>query len=228
MTIFRFALMRGLRKKSTLAALCAVPLAMVFIRPLWMPENGMGFPLYGMIIMFAAFSLVRLIMTDRVTGTVVRIFAAPVTTLQYLSQSLFAFWLMLGVQTVGMVAIGAALYQWGFGMSIRLVLCYTVFALASIAFSLAWNSLFRSKVMSDAVFSLVISLTALLGGIFIPITMLPDTLRKIGMLFPTYWLSNALLLIQGQGSSGDYWLSIMIMLLFSAAFLLYGSKRRLE
>lgn len=228
MTIFRFALIRSLRKKSTLITLSGVPLAMIFIRPLWTPENGTGFLFYGMVILFAAFSLVRLIMTDRTTGTVVRIFAAPVTTFQYLSHSLLAFWLMISVQTAAMVAVGAVLYRWEGGIAARLMLSYIVFAATSIAFSLAWNSLFRSKVMSDAVFSIVISFMALLGGIFIPISMLPDLMRKIGMLFPTYWFSNSLLLIQGQGSDGEYWRSILIMLLFSTAFLLYGSKRRFE
>ncbi len=228
MTIFRFALIRSLRKKSTVAALCVTPLAMVFIPPLWALENGMGFSLYGMVLMFTAFSLVRFIMDDRMTGTVVRIFAAPVTTFRYLSQNLLAFWLMIGVQTAVMVVAGAVLYRWGIEMAVQLILCYILFSATAIAFSLAWNSMFRSKVMSDAVFSIVISFMALLGGIFIPLSMLPDILRKIGMLFPTYWLSNALLLIQGQGTNREYWFSVLIMLLFSAAFLLYGSKRRLE
>lgn len=228
MTIFRFALIRSLRKKSIVAVLCATPLAMIFMSPLWALENGIGFSLYGMIIMFVAFSLVRFIMTDRVTGTVVRIFAAPVTTFQYLSQNLLAFWLMIGVPTVVMITTGTVLYGWGIEMAVRLILCYIIFSAAAIAFSLAWNSMFRSKVMSDAVFSIVISFMALLGGIFIPLSLLPDILRKVGMLFPTYWLSNALLLVQGQGKDGKYWTSILVMLLFSAAFLLYGSKRRLE
>lgn len=228
MTIFRFALIRSLRQKSLLAVMCVTPLAMIFIRPLWEANDAMGLLFYGMILMIAAFSLVRLIMDDRVTGTVVRIFAAPVTTAQYLSQNLLAFWLIISVQTVVLVSIGSALYSWGIEMSARLILCYIVFSATAIAFSLAWNSLFRSKIMSDSIFTILVSFMALLGGIFIPLPMLPDILRKIGMLFPTYWLSNAILLIQGQGTKGEYWLSILIMLLFSAAFLLYGSKRRLE
>ena len=35
MTIFQFALIRSLRKRSMLAELCAVPLEMIFLRPLW-------------------------------------------------------------------------------------------------------------------------------------------------------------------------------------------------
>lgn len=228
MTIFQFTLLRSLRHKSTLAVMYAAPLALIFISPLWAEPEATGFALYGMVLMLGAFSMVRLTMEDRVTGTVVRIFVAPVTTAQYLSQTLLAFCLLISLQTVVMVAIGAALYGWGIEMTARLILCYIIFSVTAIAFSLAWSSMFRSKVLSDAVFSILASFMAILGGIFIPLSLLPDMLRKIGMLFPTYWLSNALLWVQNQGSNREYWLSILILLLFSAAFLLYGSKRRLE
>lgn len=228
MTIFLFALKRSLQKKSMLVALCLIPFVMILIRPLWVSENPSGFSFFGMLILFAAFSLVRIIMTDRVTGVSIRIFAAPVTNLQYMTQNLLAFSSLLSTQIVVLITIGAIIHSWETGMALSLIFCYIVFAVASISFSLAWHGLFRSKVMSDAVFSIVISFMALLGGIFIPISMLPDSLRRIGMLFPVYWLSESLLFILGQGTSSDYWLAIFIMLLFSAAFLLYGSKRRLE
>lgn len=227
MTIFQFALIRSLRKKSTLVALFIVPLIMVFIRPLWVLETGTGFLFYGLILLFAAFSLVRLIMTDRVTGTAVRIFAAPITTRQYLSQNLLAFWMITSIQTVVLVVIGAVLYKWEIEMAVWLFLSYSIFSATCIVFSMAWNSLFRSKIMSDAVFSIVISFMGMLGGIFIPLPMLPEVLRKIGMLFPTYWFTNSLLALQ-EGIMGEYWLSIFIMVLFSIVFLLYGSKRRFE
>lgn len=228
MTIFRFALLRSLRQKATLALLCITPLAMIFIEQLWSPDNGMGFLFYGLVVMFAAFSLVRLTMTDRVSGTIVRILAAPVTTVRYLSQNLLAFWLILNVPTLLMIGVGSVGYGWSPERTARLLLCYLVFSAAAITLSLAWNSMFRSKIMADTIFSVVVSFMALLGGIFIPLSMLPDILRKIGMATPLYWFTNAILRLQGQEEADGYWISIIIMLLFSVAFLLYGSKRRLE
>lgn len=228
MTIFRFALIRSLRKRMTLIALCAVPLAMILIRPLWISENGFGFSFYGIAILYAAFLLVRSIMTDRISGTVVRIFAAPVTAFQYLLQNLLGFLLLLTLQIVLVTSLGAVLYGWGVAAAGQFMLGYILFAATSVAFSLAWNSLFRSKEMSDGVFSVVVSVMALLGGVFIPISMLPDFLQKMGMLFPTYWLSNALLAVQNGYMGQEFWLSVVMLLLFTVAFLLFGSKRRLE
>ena len=228
MTIFRFALLRSMRQKVTLGLLCIAPLAMIFIEQLWSPEYGTGFLFYGLVVMFAAFSLVRLTMTDRVSGTIVRIFAAPVTTIQYLAQNLLAFWLILNVPTLLMIGIGSIRYGWEGNRTALLLLCYLVFNAAAITLSLAWNAMFHSKVMADTIFSVVVSFMALLGGVFIPLPMLPDFLQKIGMATPLYWFSNAITRIQGQEAAEGYWSSILIMLLFSAAFLLFGGKRRLE
>lgn len=228
MTFFCFALLRSLRKKNTMVLSTVLPLILIFIRPIWQSDEIDGFALYGMFLLFAAFSHVRQIMNDRVTGTAVRIFAAPITTFQYLSQSLLAFWLILSLQSLAFILIGAFLYNWSVLTGLRLIISYTIFSAAGISFSLAWNSLFRSKVMSDAVFSIVVSFMALLGGIFMPIEILPDPLRYVGMLFPTYWLSNSLSRIDEATNNGTYWVSILILLLFSTIFLLFGSKRRLE
>jgi len=228
MTIFTFTFLRCLRKKSTFFVLFFVPLIMIFVRPLWVADDGMGFLFYGVLILLAAFSWVRFIMVDRINTTIVRIFAAPVTTFRYLAESIMAFWAVIGIPTFVIVVLGYAMYGWEIKTMLMLFLLYNIFIANSIAFTLAWNTLFRSKVMSDAVFSLVVSFMAMLGGIFIPLSIMPDYLRRIGMLFPTYWFSNALSAIQGQSPSGTFWYSIIILLLFSLAFLLLGSKRRLE
>jgi ABC-2 type transport system permease protein len=227
-TIFRFALIRGLRRRLTLLVLGVIPLGMIFIRPLWTSQYSSGLNLYGLVVLYTAFLLVRSIMTDRITKTVVRIFAAPVTTFQYLSQNLLAYLLLLAVQILVIVGLGAMMYGWDFPLTGKAILGYIVFGGTSIGFSLAWNSLFRGKEISGSVFFVVSSFMALLGGITVPLTILPELIKKIGMLFPPYWLASALFAIQEKGGGSDYWLSIAVLMLFTAAFLIFGSKRRLE
>lgn len=227
MTIFHYALIRSLRRRSTMAALMIIPFIMIFIRPLWQERESIGYTFYPMLILFTSFSMVRLIMTDKVTGTVMRIFVAPVTTLKYLSQNLSAFCSLISLQVLLVIGTGILLYQWDIYLAVRLVICYIIFTITSVALSLAWYSLFRNKEISDAIFSIVVSFMALLGGIFIPITLIPEILRKIGMLLPTYWLSNGINQTLYNGKAYDYWISIIILCLFTTAFLLFGSKRRL-
>lgn len=228
MTIFHFALLRSLRRKSTLLILVILPTAMILIPPLWTTGNAAGLSLFGMTILFGAFMLVRSIMTDRETRTIVRIFAAPVTTFQYLFQNLLGYLLILMVQILLFVSVGSLLYQWEAPLAGTLVLGYGFFAAASVGLSLAWNCLFTSKMISEVVFYITISAMAILGGVYIPISMLPDMLQKIGMLFPLYWLSGILTEATGTRTPFGIWSSVAMLALFTAAFLIFGSKRRME
>ena len=228
MTIFKFVIVRSLRRKSMLISMCALPIAMAFMSPMWDLETGGGLGVYGMMIMFCAFSLSQFIMNDRVNGTAVRIFSAPITTFQYLSQNLLAFWVMLSVQITLVLGLVSFLHDWDTLMSAYIIFAYIIFTTSCISFSLAWNSIFRSKLMSTSVFSVIIGFMGLLGGVFVPIEELPNMLRIIGMLFPTYWLSSSLNIILTQEMTVQFWMYIGIMILFSFAFLLYGSKRRLS
>lgn len=228
MTIFYFTLIRSLKSTSTLITIILIPLIMILIKPLWYLEHNTGFNFYGIVILYGGFSLVRSIMSDRVTGTVTRILVAPITGFQYLFQSLLAYLLLQALQILLITGLGTFLYDWNFALSLKLFICYTIFAATAISFSLAWNSLFRSKLMSETVFTIIIALMALLGGVYFPIDMFPESLKKIAMIIPNYWLSNALLSLQkGQGFS-NYLLSIAVLILFTIAYLIFGSKKRLE
>jgi len=82
--------------------------------------------------------------------------------------------------------------------------------------------------MSDGVFSVIISIMSLLGGIFVPLSIMPEILQKIGMVFPTYWLSVALIEIQNENNNLKLLLAAGMLILFTIACLIFGSKRRLE
>lgn len=227
MTIFRYALLRSFRRKWTLVVLWVAPVFLMLLNPLWEDGSFSGFSIYSMVILLAAFLLVRPIMEDRVTGTAVRIFAAPITTLRYLFQNLLAALFLLMVQIVVLLGSRLLWQGWSWSLTARVLLGYAVFAGVGLALCLAWHSLFRSKDLSDAVFSIVMSVMGLFGGVFVPITALKGVMHKIAMLMPPYWLVHALHNLDGD-SGGAYWLSLGILLLFAVVFLIFGSKRRLE
>jgi ABC-2 type transport system permease protein len=102
-----------------------------------------------------------------------------------------------------------------------------LFAAASIAFSYAWSCLFKEKETSYAIFSVLMSLVAMVGGFFIPLTILPDALRYVGALFPAFWVSNGILYLQGGNAMGTYWISIAALIMFSLLYMVFGSKRRI-
>jgi ABC-2 type transport system permease protein len=229
MTIFRFAIKRSFRRIPTLIALCVVPALMIFVGPLWAGTDADGPTVYGIVVLYTAYLIVRTVMTDRVGGTIVRIYSAPVTPLGYLSENLLAAMVLVSAQIVIMIAAGTLLYRWSLMSALTLWVCYTVFGACAVGFSLAWVSLFRSRDLSDAVFSIVVSFMTILGGIFMPLAILPGVFEKIGMLFPVYWFTNAVMRVQGNAEAQyGYWVSLAVLAIYTGVFLVFGGTRRLD
>jgi len=88
--------------------------------------------------------------------------------------------------------------------------------------------LFRNKESSSAAFTAVATLISFIGGLLLPLNILPEPLFYIGALFPTHWAARALQNMVDYGRFTQmYGLSILAMGLFAVAFIFLGAKRRL-
>lgn len=227
LTIFKYALLRVYRNPMSLILNAALPLVVIFIPGLWQGEEPFGFSMIGVALMYGSFTAARGILNDKLDGTITRILTSPVTSIKYLAQNLMAAMTPLMAQILAVGIIGSMLYGWETGFTLSVVLIYLLFAAASVAFSYAWSCLFKEKETSYAIFSVLMSLVAMVGGFFIPLAILPDALRYVGALFPAFWVSNGILYLQGGNAMGTYWISIAALIMFSILYMAFGSKRRI-
>jgi len=229
MTIFRYALIKGMRNPATLILNCIAPIVLVLLRPLWTDEHMLsGFGILVMLIWGGAFLMAQGTINDRACGALTRILAAPVSMRDYLAQNLLAYMVPLTVQVALISILGTILYGWSATLALGLFLCYTVFTIASVTLSFAWNCLFKRKESSFSTFSALITFGTALSGVLIPRDILPAVLSYVGAIFPAYWaISSIDALIYTGSINSDYWLGLGALILFSLAFLLYGGKRRM-
>ena len=231
MTIFKFALIKGLRNPGTFVFNCVIPLALILIRPLWTGNVFLsGFGLLVMSIWGGAFLMTQGIIKDRTSGALTRILSAPVSMFNYLVQNLLAFMVPLTVQVALLSVLGMLFYDWSLRLALALFLCYVVFTISSVAMSFAWNCLFKSKDSSFSSFSALVTFGSFLSGAFMPVEAFPEgILQYIGAVLPAYWAVRGLnaLSLTEFAITGDYWLAILAMVLFTMVFLLYGGKRRM-
>ena len=231
MTVFKYAMRRGFTSPASLFLNCAMPLTLIIWNGDIDPEAGgifnTGILLAAMMIMFGAFMMARSIQLDKLDGTIVRILAGPITMRSYLVQNFFSAMIPMAVLSAIIGIVGVALHSWDISFATGLALCYALLAATSIGLSFVWSCIFKDKEASVAVFSVIITLMATLGGLMIPIDIMPDFLRRIGMVFPAHWAARAMGSLASYGMNGEYWLSLMAMFLFTAAFILYGGKRRM-
>ena len=231
MTVFKYAMRRGFTSPASLILNCAMPLILIIWNGNIDPETGgiFGTAIFmtAMMIMFGAFMMARSIQLDKLDGTIVRILAGPVTMRSYLVQNFFSAMIPMTVLSAIIAAVGVLLHSWEISFAVGLALCYALLAATSIGLSFVWSCLFKDKEASVAVFSVLITLMATLGGLMIPISIMPDMMRRIGMVFPAHWAARGVYVLASHGMNGEYWLSLLAMFLFTVAFLLYGGKRRL-
>ncbi|MCL1845659.1 MAG: ABC transporter permease [Defluviitaleaceae bacterium] len=230
MTIFNYALRRGLKNPVVIVVNFILPAAIILVS--FSDENPMGaergYYLLAMAIMFGAYFMARSIQQDKLDGTVIRILAGPVTMRGYLVQNFFSTMIPMAAIIAAAVAVGAAVHGWGLEFSALLAVCYLFLAATSVGLAFAWSCIFKDKETSFAVFSVFLTTVVSLGGLLLPLDLLPGPLPYISALLPAHWAARAIeTLLQDNGANGMYLLSLFAMTLFAVAFLLYGSKRRI-
>jgi ABC-2 type transport system permease protein len=179
-----------------------------------------------MVMLYSAFLLTRPVVEDRMKGIVVRIAASPISHLRYLSSHLLAYFTLILIQILlfclGVLIVhGGNIHGYG-----NLLLLYLSFSIMSIAFALAWNTLFRAFNLSFGIFSGVGSAMCLISGVSLPPFLIPESITGYTMFLPTYWLPYGLDAIYHGDTSGIL-ISHAVLWAYAAIFLLVGSKRRL-
>jgi len=227
MVILKFALIRSFRNPIALLASFIVPVALMLFTDLWTEGSGMfanrGYYLIAMLMMFGAFPLTNGMVRERREKTIVRIMSTPTTTFDYLSQNLIACMVPLFLQIVVICTMGAILHDWTAQFTFWIGLLYVIFATASVTFCFAWNCLFKK---SEAGYTaLAAFLTFATFVLTLPLSIFPSIIRNVFMIMPTYWIASALDELIAYGATMQFGIAVAIMGLFTAIFLLYGSKR---
>ncbi|MCL1883252.1 MAG: ABC transporter permease [Defluviitaleaceae bacterium] len=230
LTVLKFALIRGLKSPVSMIVNYALPFIILIFMFDYSDGNEPSRGYFGlaMAIMFGAFYMAKSIQNDKIDGAVIRILAGPVTMRSYLVQNFLATMIPLSAIVAIISALGIIMYGWAFSLAVGLLLCYAFLGATSVGLSFVWSCLFKNKESGSVLYSMLMMVIILLCGLLIPLDALPAPLFYIGAIFPAHWASRAIeALLEYGGFVGIYWLSLLAMLLFAAAYLLYGGKRRI-
>ena len=178
-------------------------------------------------VLFIGIRLATIILEDREKGVVKRLAVAPISHFRYLSQNQLAYSVILIAQCAivvyGGVLFGQELYQ-----PSSLFFLFVSFSFASLAIALAWISIFRKKDISFLIYMSLIFLIVVLGGLMIPIELFPDLLKRIAVIFPTYWLAEGLNWIVYGEEMLDFLLINGVLWLYTIVFMIIGSIRKIQ
>ena len=232
MTVFKHALRNGITKPISLVINSIVPIGLVIfldrIDAGFGPDATVGLFVLAFVMMYGAFLMANSIQKDKVEGVLVRILAGPITLRSYLAQNFLAAIIPMAVVSAVVGLLGYLIHDWSLTLTVGLVLVYILMSASSIGLSFVWSCLFKDKEASLSGISVVLTMSGLIGGFMLPLDMLPTIPYYIGMATPAHWASRAILQLVIYGEFTQmYWLGLLAIAMFTIAFVLYGSKRRL-
>lgn len=226
--VFALVFKRLLSQRFTLVMWLGFPLAVVFV-PVFdvsaPPVNVFG--LFGLVIMFTSFLVSKQIIEDRQTQTVVRIAASPITHRDYLLGHLLGYGFIMTIQVALFVLLAAWRYPVGMNFYVLASALLWIFSLMSVTLALFWHTFFKSFNTSLSLFSIGANLMAVMGGLMFPLSVMPERLRSVAVVLPTYWFAYGLEEAALE-MTASVLVSLAILVGFGIIFITIGSKRSYE
>lgn len=191
-------------------------------------ESNLGFALwmgiYAMMLMWTALSAARPMIYDMEKHIYLRIGAAPISPWRYQLQMTLGLFLLCSVQAIAFSAAVAAITGVTAELFVKTLLAVLSYTLFCVGFAVMASSLARSIAAIMSIGSPVITILAMLGGLFWPVEYMPVTMQRMALFTPTYWFAHSL----ETDSATGFALCLAFVLAFAAVCLLFGSWKKLQ
>ena len=193
------------------------------------PMMGISYSSAGFSIMFVMImmlSMTGILLEARQTGIWLRLFTTPVTRLQVLLGYFLSFFIVGWIQFFLLIILSSTLFNVNWGSSVALLLLVTVLLLCVVGLGMAIAGFVKTVEQQNAIGTLVIISTCMLGGVYWPISMVPDAMQKIANFVPQTWaMEGFTTLISESGTIGDIVMPLLVLLEFAIVFLSVGLSR---
>jgi ABC-2 type transport system permease protein len=201
------------------------------VKPTLVQNNVPAFALFAMF--FIVIPLAGSILTERNQGTFNRLRTLPVSYITILGGktfiytvvclSQFGIMILTGIHIIPAISDLPPLEMGNsyFSIGIAAISC----SLAAIGFGLIVGSIASSQSQAGMFGSFMVVILAILGGIFLPVYMMPEPLRVISMISPLRWgIDSFLDLFVRNGNLLTIWSNILYLNLFFALALVIALR----
>ena len=187
---------------------------------------GQFLGMYGFIAMFAALFVVRTLLDDKMKGMPMRLGVLPVSSRRVLAESTLAAFVATVFSAVGvLLAIYNQMGEIPNPLHLFLLLC--LFNLFSVALVRAVVSGVKNLAAVSTIVTMIANITAMLGGLFWPLELVPPFMQRLAWFSPGYWLSRGMRNIQDISFEG-FIMPVMFLAAFTLVTLLLGGWARVQ
>ena len=188
-----------------------------------------GFSIMG--ILFLAQSATRDILRDRESGLLRHLLTAPVTPIDYLLGKCLSVFAVTALGFAFLVAMGvAAGIDWGPPLAVSALVLAS--ALAAGGLLLFIMSLVGSERQGDTLTTIIIIVSSMLGGAFMPVSQMPAFLKPISAATLVFWSTDGFTkLIVNGGGLPDIGPNLLVLTAVGVILMLLGAailKRKIQ
>jgi ABC-2 type transport system permease protein len=167
-------------------------------------QNVPGYTIYGVFLIITTISTG--LFREKNEGTLRRLQATPISRAAILIGKLLPYYLINLIQIVLMLAVGMAVFHIGLGNHPWVLVPLSLAtAAAATGLGLFVTGLGKTQEQVSSL-SLVLSIVlSVLGGLMVPLYVMPDFLQKFSMIIPHAWALNGFLdvMVRGQGIGAE-------------------------
>jgi len=183
----------------------------------------------GMVVMgllFAGSAQMRDLLDEAQAGTLKRLLAAPLGAVQILVSKILSTGALVAIALVIFLITGRLAFGITWGPILPITVASAVLALAVTGFSAMIYAAVRTQRQGDAFGGILIMLSSLVGGAFVPVEILPGWLQTVSHGTLNYWATEALRALatgRGFGAGGDLNAALAGLAAVGAVFTLAGA-----
>jgi ABC-2 type transport system permease protein len=166
----------------------------------------------------------RSLLLEREHGTLARMLTTPTSSAQVLGGKLLFVFLAGVIQVGGLVLASGLLFNLSWGSPLGVLLLILSVCLAATGWGILLASLAKTYWQIGSIGSAMMLIFGLLGGTFIPISMLSEPVRWLARITPNYWANLGFATLSEGGGLADIlpmvaWLLVMAAILFTISVL---------
>jgi ABC-2 type transport system permease protein len=179
-----------------------------------------------MFVFFIILTMIRSFLNEKESGMLSRLRSTTMKPLEYLIGMWIPAIIAVIIQCTVLLSFGHFVYGMHLGDIGAISLLVFALAISGTGIGLAVSLLVRGENQGRGLTMLISLGGAAFAGLWVPFSMLPALIQKIGHFFPQYWAQQGLQdVIVRNGHIGDVWLPAGIMLAFGLAGLLVALLR---
>lgn len=184
------------------------------------------FGFYGFVSIFTAYFIIKTLTDDKRGGMPDRLGVLPQKPRSILFQGTLAAFIVTEA-TAGLLMLSLTAQIGMLPNSGYLFMLLSLYNLFTVGMVLAIVSIWKDLGAASVVMAMLATVFAMLGGLFWPLDVVPEFMKKLAWFSPGYWFALGLRNIREITFSG-YGMPILFLAGFTAVVLLLGGWRRIQ